>query len=223
MFISHKNNVIQQIHEAEWECRRMSKGISKSEYWVWLDSVTTVTGTPPDTKSTVDLSGETGYTIVECIDEDIQARILQLGDYVNNSREPDEALIYNIEWSDSKDTFVMTIDEGGNSVKIVESEEKDEDPESETFGDVIKTNYKMSHFSGDDTAKDARLLATEWKYIRRERDKLLTSTDWTQVSDTALTSAKVTAWATYRTKLRTLPADQSSVTTYADITWPSEP
>ena len=81
----------------------------------------------------------------------------------------------------------------------------------------------MSHFSGDDTAKTARLLAEQWKYIRTERDRLLTSTDWTQASDTALTSAKVTKWATYRTKLRTLPADQSSETTYADITWPDKP
>jgi len=223
MFISHKNNVIQQIHETEWQCRRNSKGISKSEYWVWLDSVTS--GDPP----VADYSGETGYTIVECTDEDIQARLLQLDDYVNNSREPDEALVYNIEWSDDKDTFVMTTDMDGNSVKVVESiesEELDEDPDSDTFGDVIKeekTNYKMSHFSGDDTAKTARLLAEQWKYIRRERNRLLTSTDWTQVSDTALTSAKVTAWATYRTKLRTLPADQSSETTYADITWPSQP
>ena len=216
MFISHKSNVIQQFHEAEWQCRRMSKGQTKPEYWVWLDSVTS--GDPP----VVDLSGETGYTIVECTDEDIPARIRQLDDYINQ-QVPGEELVYNIEWSDDKDTFVMTTDNDGNSVKVVESEEKDEDPDSDTFGDVIKTNYKMSHFSGDDTAKTARLLAEQWKYIRGERDRLLTSTDWTQVSDTALTSAKVTAWATYRTKLRTLPSDQSSVTTYADITWPSQP
>ena len=28
MFISHKSNVIQHIHETEWGCRRKSKGIS---------------------------------------------------------------------------------------------------------------------------------------------------------------------------------------------------
>ena len=44
MFISHKSNVIQQIHEVEWECRRMTKGLSKSEYWAWLDSVTDADG-----------------------------------------------------------------------------------------------------------------------------------------------------------------------------------
>ena len=102
----------------------------------------------------------------------------------------------------------MTTDVDGKSVKEVESVEKDEDPESETFGEVIKTNYKMSHFSGDDSAKDARLLANEWKLIRRERDRLLANSDWTQANDTALASAKVTAWATYRTKLRDVPKDQ---------------
>ena len=63
----------------------------------------------------------------------------------------------------------------------------------------------------------------EWVNIRKWRNALLKNSDWTQVEDTPLTSAKVTAWATYRTKLRTLPADQSSKITYADITWPPQP
>ena len=193
MFISHKSNVLLQIHETEWQCRRMSKGLNKPEYWVWLDSVTS--GDPP----VVDLSGETGYTIVECTDEDVQARLIQLGDYINSNRSPDESLVHNIKWSDSKVSAVTGQDEDGEDITI------------------------QTHFSGDDTAKTARLLAEQWKGIRRERDRLLTSTDWTQASDTALTSAKVTAWATYRTSLRTLPVDQSSVTTYDDITWPSQP
>ena len=209
MFISHKNNVIQHVHEMEWECRRNSKGISKSEYWVWLDSVTT--GDPP----VVDLSGETGYTIVECIDEDIHERFLQLDDYVNNSRGPDEALVYNIEWSDDKDTFVMTTDIDGNSVKIVESEEKDEDPDSDTFGDVIKTNYKMSHFSGDDTAKDARLLADKWVNVRWERDRKLAETDYLALSDQTLSGDM----ETYRQELRDVPSQSDP----DNISWPTKP
>ena len=78
MFISHKSNILQKVHEIEWQCRRMTKGITKDEYWIWLDSVTTVTGTAPDTETTVDYSGETGYTIVECRDEDVEARLAQL-------------------------------------------------------------------------------------------------------------------------------------------------
>ena len=62
MFISHKSNVIQAIREADWDCRRKTKGMLKSEYWTWVDSITS--GDPP----VADYSGETGYTIVECTD-----------------------------------------------------------------------------------------------------------------------------------------------------------
>ena len=84
MYISHKSNVLQHIHETEWQCRRLTKGLFIPEYWAWLDSVTTVTGTPPDTETIIDLSGETGYTIIECTDEDVQARLNQLDDYVGD-------------------------------------------------------------------------------------------------------------------------------------------
>ena len=195
MYISHKSNVLQTVHETEWQCRRKVKGISKSEYWAWLDSVTS--GDPP----VVDYSGETGYTIVECLDEDVQARLSQLGDYTSNS--PATGTIYNIKWSDDI----------GNAEEILDSEGNSHDPKQ----------YVQSHLKGDDTAKTARLLAEQWTRIRAERDRLLTESDWTQANDTALASAKVTAWATYRTSLRTLPVDQSSKTTYSDITWPTKP
>jgi len=195
MFISHKNNVLQVVHETEWNCRRKVKGLDKSEYWTWLDSVTS--GDPP----VVDYSGETGYTLVECTDEDVQARLSQLGDYQSDS--PATGTIYNIKWSDDI----------GNAEEILDNDGNSHDPKQ----------YVQSHLKGDDTAKTSRLLAEEWTRIRAERDRLLTSTDWTQANDTALTSAKVTAWATYRTSLRTLPVDQSSETTYSDITWPTKP
>jgi len=179
MFISHKSNVLQTVHEQEWQCRRKVKGLTSSEYHTWLDSVTTVTGTPPDERKTPDYSGETGYVIAECTDEDVWARLRQLGDdYVSRDE------VYNIKYYVSKrdseivdvpaHTIAAHTDEDGNDVA-------EED---------VATTYVQTHFVADDTA---------------------------------LASAKVTAWATYRTKLRTLPADQSSKTTYADITWPSEP
>ena len=173
MFISHKSNVIQQIHETEWQCRRNTKGLSKPEYWAWEETIKDSDGVP-------DYSGETGYTIVECTDEDVEARLGQLNDYITSV-----PTVYNIKWSDEK--------------------------------------VDGSHFTGDDDAKDARLLAEEWKEIREKRDILLANSDWTQGGDTPLTSAKKTEWATYRTKLRDIPKDQKDKTTYASITWPSEP
>ena len=207
MYVAHKSNVIQAINEVEWDCRRRVKGQTDSEYWTWLATITTQ---DDDGHDVVTYPSE-DFTIVECTDEDVSARLNQLGDYTSMEG------VYNIKYYASKrdseivDVLEHTIaahtDEDGNDVA-------EED---------VATTYVQTHFIGQDDTKDARLLAEEWTRIRRERDKLLTNTDWTQSSDTALASAKVTEWATYRTKLRTLPADQSSETTYADITWPPLP
>ena len=45
MFISHKSNVVQKVDYEEWQCRRATKGMTKSEYWAWVDSITS--GDPP--------------------------------------------------------------------------------------------------------------------------------------------------------------------------------
>ena len=56
MFIATKDTKIIAIHEVEWQCRRNAKGLDKSDYWTWLESVTTE-GVP-------DYSGE-DYEIVK--------------------------------------------------------------------------------------------------------------------------------------------------------------
>ena len=194
MYISHKNNVIQQIDEVEWNCRRKTKGLDKPEYWTWLESVTT-DGVP-------DYSGETGYTIVECTDENVEARLGQLNDYITSV-----PTVYNIKYYATKR----------------DSEIVDVEAHTDEDGNDVATTYVQSHFVGQDDTKDARLLADEWTDIRRERDKLLTESDWTQANDTPLSDADVAKWKTYRTSLRDLPSDQSSKTKYSDITWPTKP
>ena len=214
MFISHKSNVLQHIHETEWQCRRLTKGLFIPEYWAWLDSVTTVSGTPPDTVSTVDLSGETGYTIVECTDEDVQTRLGQLDDYVSNELE---GTTYNIKYYVSKrDSEIIDVE--AHTIPAHTDEDGNDVAEED-----VATTYVQTHFVGDDTAKNARILADEWAQIRAERDRLLAESDWTQANDTPLASGKVTEWGTYRTSLRDLPSDQSSKTKYSDITWPTKP
>ena len=61
MFLAIKDTKVITIHEVEWQCRRQAKGISKQEYWTWLESVTT-----EDEKGikSYDFSGE-DYGIVE--------------------------------------------------------------------------------------------------------------------------------------------------------------
>ena len=183
MFISHKSNKIQQVHEAEWQCRRMSKGITKPEYWAWLDSVTS--GDPP----VVDYSGETGYTIVECTDEDVNARLVQLDEYIVYG-------VYNIKWSNSK----------VNCEEVLDMDGKSQSPKV----------YIKSHFKGDNTAKDARVLAEKWINVRRDRDRRLAETDYLALSDGTLSSNM----KNYRQALRDVPEDNADVD---NITWPSKP
>ena len=87
----------------------------------------------------------------------------------------------------------------------------------------LKWNASKKEVVKDDTAKAAWELAEEWKQIRAERNRLLSESDWTQGGDSPLTTQKKSDWAVYRTSLRTLPEDQSSVTSYSDINWPTKP
>ena len=190
MYISHKSNVLQTVHETEWSCRRKSKGMSKPEYWTWIASITTQ---DDDDRDIVTYPSE-DFTIVECTDEGVYARLSQLGDYQSMNG------VYNIKWQDDI----------GNAEEILDDDGKSQSPKV----------YVQSHFVPDDSAKDARILANEWTMIRAERDRLLADTDWMTCSDSPTMSA---GNKTYRQKLRDLPSDQKDETTYADITWPTKP
>ena len=96
MFISHKSNVLQTVHETEWQCRRKVKGLNKSEYWTWLATIT-------DAEGVITYPSEI-FTIVECRDEDIQTRLNQLDDYVPMLSND---IIYNIKWHDIKQTAIV--------------------------------------------------------------------------------------------------------------------
>ena len=61
MFIATKDTKVIAIQEVEWMCRRRAKGLDKSDYWTWLESVTTE---DENGVKTYDFSGE-DYEIVE--------------------------------------------------------------------------------------------------------------------------------------------------------------
>ena len=192
MFISHKSNVIQQVHETEWQCRRNTKGLSKPEYWEWLATITS--GDPP----VVDYSGETGYTIVECTDEDVWERLAQLSDYV--SIEP-EGTTYNIKYYASK----------RDAEEILDNEGKSHDPKQ----------YVQSHFIGQDDTRDARILAEKWADIRARRNRELTESDWVVVKakEEHPNASIPSDWVDYRTELRDITKQSDP----DDITWPTKP
>jgi len=186
MYISHKANVIQVIEDVEWQCRRKSKGLTKTEYWAWEATITS--GDPP----VVTYPSE-DFTIIECTDEDVQARLVQLKNYISIDG------VYNIKWSKNK----------VNCEEVLDIDGKSQSPKV----------YVKSHFKGDDTAKDKRILDEEWTQIRAERTRLLGDTDHHALSDQTLSDDM----KTYRKSLRDLPSAQSSKTKYSDITWPTKP
>ena len=179
MFIAIKDTKVIAIHEVEWQCRRNAKGLDKSDYWTWLESVTTE-GVP-------DYSGE-DYEVVE---------------------------------TDAPLSYESTVDGVTSTISFNESGHISSNLEGTYYH--LKWDASKKEVVKDDTAKAAYDLAEEWKLIRTERTRLLSESDWTQGGDSPLTDAKKTAWATYRTSLRTLPEDQKSKTKYSDITWPTKP
>jgi len=56
--------------------------------------------------------------------------------------------------------------------------------------------------------------------LRKDRDKALVASDWTQFNDSPLTDAKKQEWATYRQALRDLPANTDDP---ANPVWPIQP
>jgi len=191
MYISHKSNVLQNISDVEWQCRMWSKGLTSTEYWAWEETIKDSDGVP-------DYSGESGYTIVECRDEDVEARLAQLRDYVSNKPE---GTTYNIKWSNSK----------VNCEEVLGADGKSQSPKV----------YVKSHFKGDDTAKDKRILDQKWADIRTRRNRELTESDWVVVKakETHANASIDSDWVDYRTALRDITKQSDP----DDITWPTKP
>lgn len=63
-------------------------------------------------------------------------------------------------------------------------------------------------------------LAEHMETLRSDRNKLLSSSDWTQTLDSPLTDAKRQEWAVYRQLLRDLPAGTLDP---SNPSWPTEP
>ena len=179
MYISYKSNIIQKIHETEWNCRRHTKEMSKPEYWEWIATITT----QDENDNDVITYPSEDFTIVECTDENVQERFAQLDDYISTT--PQTGTVYNIKWSDKKTKVTV------NDVEI------------------------ETHFTGDDSAKDARILAEKWKNVRSQRNRKLAKTDYLALSDNTLSSDM----ETYRQELRDVPTQSDP----DKITWPTKP
>ncbi len=59
-----------------------------------------------------------------------------------------------------------------------------------------------------------------WTETKRERDALLSKTDWTQIPDAQLTTDKKAEFAAYRQSLRDIPQTYPNPD---DVIWPEKP
>lgn len=69
----------------------------------------------------------------------------------------------------------------------------------------------------DEQARLAFADEAGWERLRRERDSLLSGSDWTQVADSQV---DMKAWAKYRQALRDLPANTEHPSV---VKWPTPP
>lgn len=67
---------------------------------------------------------------------------------------------------------------------------------------------------------DGDLEHPTWYVIRRERDRLLSESDWTQLADVPLTNGQKELWGIYRQALRDIPQNFSDP---SNVVWPTEP
>ena len=91
MFLAIKDTKVIAIQELEWQCRREAKGLDKSDYWTWFESITTE-GVP-------DYSGE-DYEIIET-KVDTQG-FSESGHITTNL----EGIHYHLKWDASKKEVV---------------------------------------------------------------------------------------------------------------------
>ena len=88
------------------------------------------------------------------------------------------------------------------------------------FTDTTDDEGNVTTAADNEAAYRARVDANAGTSVRAERDKKLTDTDWTQMTDSPLSDSDKTAWATYRQSLRDLPTASGFPHT---MTWPEEP
>lgn len=120
--------------------------------------------------------------------------------------------IENIENGKCTVLFFDNIEEESQEIPNVENEETTTNIMYSYDLYVLKVTYRenlaeeiernLENWLNKAKEEDYNEVAVE---IRKKRDELLASTDWTQMADTALSKAKQNAYKTYRQALRDVP------------------
>ena len=97
---------------------------------------------------------------------------------------------------------------------------------------TINAGIDATDADGNSVILDESAIATELaelqaaepiRLLRIDRDKLLASSDWTGLSDSALTSEVSAKWKLYRQKLRDLPKGLTTEFKVKNVKWPTSP
>jgi hypothetical protein len=92
-----------------------------------------------------------------------------------------------------------------------------------TFGDVSALQRQFEDIKAEiDKQFDRAILKldeTSWEIIRKKRDFLLRTTDWTMTPGCTVDQA---AWAAYRQALRDIPQTYAKAG-YGSVVWPKAP
>ena len=135
----------------------------------------------------------------------------------------DEALIDNV--LDDNESYVEVSDQELESLQSDLGTDLGIADNVIIIDDVLTARPSKWHTYDDGLVdgSDAEKTADVLREVRNLRDFYLTSSDWTQMSDSPLSTAKKTEWATYRQALRDMPASNSDVTDESEVVWPNKP
>lgn len=113
----------------------------------------------------------------------------------------------------------------GEILSLVDASSQPTPPSGHGYAGYVHSKDQMNNYEVSNgvvqkklqSEIDAMELSDAQKRLRRVRDQMLASSDWTQSSDAPVNQA---AWAAYRQQLRDLPAN---TTDPANPAWPSPP
>ncbi|HCE2195109.1 TPA: phage tail assembly chaperone [Vibrio parahaemolyticus] len=87
----------------------------------------------------------------------------------------------------------------------------------------LYSNWKQDDLSKNgvpDSVIQEAISENQWNEVRVKRDHLISSVDWTQMSDAPIPTDKKTEFAAYRQALRDIPQTYSNP---EDVVWPVKP
>lgn len=125
------------------------------------------------------------------------------------------AASWPLEGTDTSNGIVRLVD---SSVNIKTFRETNYHNGTDWATRAVKPGEFYVWASGEWSVDDTRLQDE----IRRERNRKLALSDWTQVPDSPLSDSDKTAWANHRQALRDFP-EVNTATTWEDIVWPTQP